>query len=266
MKNEELNYAFPFGFNLGTLKGEGRKIPLLTPTEDGGFCLLYDDVSEKIADDLLESLALQLVDSMPFESLLIDMFDTGRKKFYGLSPLQHYVQLYRISHDEEMMEYHFQELEAKIISRHEELLCCNRQSINEHNQKSRQKQNYHLILINLHNFPNNDIELRRIKNFVESAALAGVYVIAFGNQEIKKSDNEAVQMFLKHFKNLNVTNKEFDITPEIFEFTELLQTHTFEPLSLPKAQLRENIMENSNLEERFAPEILEEATYKDMMK
>jgi hypothetical protein len=266
MTNEEPNYAFPFGFNLGTLNGEDSKIPLLTPTEDGGFCLLYDDVSEKIADSLLESLALQLLDTMPFESLLVDMFDRGRKKFYGLSPLQHYVQLYRISHDDEMMEHHFKELENKIISRHEELLCCNRQSINEHNQKSRQKQNYHLALINLQNFPNSEMELRRIKNFVESAALAGVYVIAFGNQEVKNSDNEAMQTILKHFKNLNVTNKEFDITPEIFEFTELLQSHTFEPLNLPKAQLRERIMENSNLEERFAPEILEEATYKDMMK
>lgn len=261
MKNEEPNYAFPFGFNLGHLNGDGSKIPLLTPTEDGGFCLLYDDVSEKTADKLLESLALQLLDSMPTEHLLVDMFDHGRKKFYQLSALQNYIHLYTVSYSPEMIDEHFKRLEEKIISRHEELLCCNRQTINEHNQKSRQKQNYHLVLINLANFPNEEIELRRIKNFVESAVLAGVYVIAFGNQTIKQSENEGVQTLLKHFKNLNVTNNEFEITPEIFEFTELLRTHTFEPLDLDRQLLHDNIMINANLEQRFIPEILEDETH-----
>jgi len=261
MTTEEENYAFPWGLNLGHLNENGSKMPLLTPTEGGGFCLLYDDVSEKIADKLLESLTLQLLDTMPIENLLVDMFDHGRKKFYQLSALQNYIHLYTVSYTQEMIAEHFERLEETIISRHQELLCCNRQSINEHNQKSRQKQNYHLLLINLANFPSEEIELRRIKNFVESAFLAGVYVIAFGNQEIKKSDNEGVQMLLKHFKNLNVTNKEFDITPEIFEFTELLKTHTFEPLDLDKQRLHDSIMDKANLEQRFIPEVLEAETY-----
>jgi hypothetical protein len=261
MTTEEENYTFPWGFNLGSLNENGSKMPLLTPTEDGGFCLLYDDVSEKRADKLLESLALQLLDTMPTEHLLVDMFDHGRKKFYQLSALQNYIHLYTVSYNQEMIEEHFQRLEEKIIARHQELLCCNRQTINEHNQKSRQKQNYHLVLINLANFPHEEIELRRIKNFVESASLAGVYVIAFGNQEIKKSENKGIQTILKQFKNLNVTNNEFEITPEIFEFTELLQTHTFEPLDLDRQMLHESIMNKANLEQRFIPEILEDETH-----
>jgi len=261
MTTEEPNYAFPWGFNLGNLNENGNRMPLLTPTEDGGFCLLYDDVSEKKADKLLESLALELLDTLPTEHLLVDMFDHGRKKFYQLSALQNYIHLYTVSYTQEMIEEHFKRLEEKIITRHEELICCNRQTMNEHNQKSRQKQNYHLVLMNLANFPHEEIELRRVKNFVESASQAGVYVIAFGNQEIKKSDNEGIQTILNHFKNLNVTNNEFDITPEIFEFTELLQTHTFEPLDLNKQMLHNNIMNNANLEARFIPEVLEAETY-----
>lgn len=261
MTTEEENYTFPWGFNLGNLNENGNRMPLLTPTQDGGFCLLYDDVSEKTADKLLESLALQLLNSMPTEHLLVEMFDHGRKKFYQLSALQNYINLYTVSYTKEMIEDHFERLEEIIIKRHEELICCNRQTINEHNQKSRQKQNYHLVLINLANFPTEAIALRRVKNFIESAAQAGVYVIAFGNQTMKNSENEGVQSILKHFKNLNVSNNEFEITPEIFEFTELLQTHTFEPLDLDKKMLHDDIMKNANLEERFTPEVLEAETY-----
>ena len=254
MATQEENYAFPKGFNLGDLTQDGNRVmPLLTPSEDGGFCLLYDDISEKRADTLLESLLLQLLEYMPLDSLRVDMFDFGRKKFFHLSPLQ-YVNLYRVSHNDKLIAEHFEELEHIIITRHQELLCCNRPNINEHNQKSKLKQKYYLVLINLENFPTVDIELRRIKNFVESAVYAGVYVIAFGNQKILASDNEGVQIFLNHFKNLQVTDGKFDITPEIFEHTQVFEVAAFEPLNLDRKALLENIMVKINPEERYAPE------------
>ncbi|HHH18964.1 MAG TPA: hypothetical protein ENK86_00410 [Campylobacterales bacterium] len=261
----EENYAFPRGFNLGDLILEGNRMPLLTPSEDGGFCLLYDDVSEKKADALLESLSLQLLEHMPLESLRVEMFDFGRKKFYHLSPLQ-YLSIYRVSHDDKMIAEHFEELEHTIITRHQELLCCNRPNLNAHNQKSKLKQNYHLVLINLHHFPTTEIELRRIKNFVESAVHAGVYVIAFGNQEIETSGHEGVQTILKHFKNLRVTNNEFEITSEIFEHTQVFEVATFEPLDLARPALLEQIMTNANPEERFAPESIKLETDTKVMK
>ena len=99
-----------------------------------------------------------------------------------------------------MMSSLFEELEEVIISRHKELLCCNRPTITEHNQKSKLKKMYHLVLMNLENFPTEEFELRRIKNFVESASQAGVYVIAFANQEIEQSEsNTTTKRYLEIF-------------------------------------------------------------------
>lgn len=253
MVNKEENYTFPWGFHLGDLTKDRSSMPLYTPTNDGGFCLLYDKVSEKKADTMMECLALELLSTMPHESLTVDLFDFGKKKFYSLSPLQ-YMQTYRVSHNKEMVESRFEEIENIIIARHKELLCCNRQTIDEHNQKSKMKKDYHLILMNLEKFPNDDIELRRIKNFVESACAAGVYVIGFGYHEILESENESVQAILKHFKHVKVSQNKFDINEKIFEFTELLDNHDFEPLNIEKELLLQKAMDNADLEEFINPE------------
>ena len=250
-KNE--SYAFPWGFHLGDLHKDQDAIPLYTDSKDGGFCLLYDNVSEAKADTLLESLCLELLSTMPHESLKVDLFDFGKKKFYHLSPLQ-YIQLYQTAYNSEMMLSLFEELEETIISRHKELLCCNRPTINEHNQKSKLKKMYHLVLINLENFPTEELDLRRIKNFVESAYQAGVYVIAFGNQEIEESKSKTTQAILEQFKKIKVTQGEFAITEEIFEFVELLEDHSFESLALDKSSLMEKTLANADIESLMNPE------------
>lgn len=254
LENNE-NYTFPWGFHLGDLHKDNQVIPLYTSSEEGGFCLLYDKDSEAKADVMLESLCLELLTSMPHESLRIAMFDFGRKKFYHLSPLQ-YLQLYKIAHKPQMMLELFEEIERTIISRYDELICCNRPTINAHNQKSKHKQPYQLVLINLENFPTQEIELRRIQNFVESAAKAGVYVIAFGNQSIEESPNQTTQTILKHFKTLRVTQGEFALTNEIFEFAELVEESTFKPLDLEKSHLMQEVLTNADLEAFLDPEAI----------
>lgn len=253
MSDKDESYAFPWGFHLGDLTKGSEKIPLYTGTNDGGFCLLYDNESEKKVDNLLESLCLELLSSMPHGSLKVDMFDFGKKKFYSLSPLQNF-ELYYTAYNKDMMTTLFEGLEKTIISRHDELLCCNRPSITEHNQKSKLKETYHVVLINLKNFPNEEIELRRIKNFVESAYQAGVYVIAFGYEEIEESNNESTQTILNHFKKLRVTQNKFEITKDIFEFVELLEDHVFEPLALHKGELLQKVFANADLESFMDPE------------
>ena len=253
MNQEEENYTFPWGFHLGELSLKGDLMPLYTPSKDGGFTLLYDKVSEKKADTLLECLALELLSLMPHESLTVDLFDFGKKKFYSLSPLQ-YMQTYRVSFDVAQIQSRFEEIENIIVSRYQELFCCNRQTIDEHNQKSRMKQGYHVILMNLENFERAEIEPRRVQNFVESAQKAGVYLIAFGYQELLKSQNESTQIILNYFKHLKVSENQFEITPKIFEFTELLETHEFEALALEKDELLNKIMTNADLENFMDPE------------
>lgn len=246
-------YTFPWGFHLGDLVQGRDKMPLYTNTNDGGFCLLYDKASEKKADNLLESLCLELFSTMPHESLKVDIFDFGKKKFYHLSPLQA-LQLYTVSHNAQMISGSFEALEKIIVSRHTDLLCCNRKTIDEHNQKSRMKQGYHLVLINLDNFPTQEHELRRVQNFVESACQAGVYIIAFGYQEQEESKSEAVQAILQKFKTLKVRDGEFAITEEIFEFMELLDERSFVPLDVDKPHLLQEVMNNADLETFMNPE------------
>lgn len=253
MTGKDEQYAFPWGFHLGDLHKDHETIPLYTVSSDGGFCLLYDDASETKADKLLESLCLELLSTMPHESLQVNLFDFGKKKFYNLSPLQ-YIDLYRTAYDVKMMSGLFKSLEEMVITRHKEFLCCNRPTISEHNQKSKLKKMYHLVLINMENFPTEEIELRRIKNFVESASQAGVYVIAFGNTKIEQSESKTTQAILEHFKKLKVTEGEFAISKEIFEFVELLEDHRFEPLDLNKGMLMEQVLSNADLESLMNPE------------
>ena len=255
MSDTKMSYAFPWGFHLGDLHKGNESIPLYTTSQEGGFCLLYDKVSEAKCDVLLESLTLELLSTMPHQSLKVDMFDFGRKKFYNLSPLQ-YVELYTTSYTMQMIENRFEEIEEMIVSRYQELLCCNRPSISEHNQKSKIKQNYHLLLINLEHFPSEEIALRRVENFVESAQKAGVYVVAFAPIELKASQNKNIQRLLNSFKILEVHKNDFNITKEIFEFTELLEEHAFEPLSLDKALLMQEVLTNADLESFLDPETI----------
>ncbi len=254
-------YAFPWGFHLGDLHKDGKKIPLFTHTKDGGFTLLYDKASEPKVDQMLESLCLELLTTLPYGSLKIDMFDSGKKKFYSLSALQHFA-IFEAAYTEEMMLSLFERLEKMIIRRHQELLCCNRPSITEHNQKSKLKEQYHLVLLNLNNFPTEQIEARRVRNFVESAYYAGVYVIAFDYMDIEDQGHENVQIVLDYFKKLYVKEGDFKISKEIFEFPELLEDHTFEPLKCEKSELLQHIYLQADLEKMIDPEniTLEENT------
>ena len=78
MTGKDEQYAFPWGFHLGDLHKDHETIPLYTVSSDGGFCLLYDDASETKADKLLESLCLELLSTMPHESLQVNLFDFGK--------------------------------------------------------------------------------------------------------------------------------------------------------------------------------------------
>lgn len=252
MPDSKDSYQFPWGFHLGDLHKDNESIPLYMKTDSGGFCLLYDKTSEAKADTLLQCLSLELLETMPAESLKVSMFDYGRKKFYNLSPLKP-MQMYENAYDKKLSERVFNELEKTIVSRYQDILCCNRQTINEHNQKSKLKKNYHFVLINLEVFPEADFSLRRINNFIESAQKAGVYIVTFANLDILKSESETTQAFLKNFKQLHVKENNFEITEDIFEFCELLEDHEFKSLDLDKDDLMQKVLINANVEAFMDP-------------
>ena len=59
---------------------------------------------------------------------------------------------------------------------------------------------------------------------------------------------------MEQFKKIRVTQGEFAITEEIFEFVELLEDHRFESLDLDKSHLLQQTLTNANLESLMNPE------------
>ncbi len=49
------NYAFPWGIYIGNLIDNNDTIPLCLDSKEGGFCVLFDDSSEKIDDYDIEA-------------------------------------------------------------------------------------------------------------------------------------------------------------------------------------------------------------------
>ena len=83
-----------------------------------------------------------------------------------------------------------------------------------------------------------------------------MYIIAFGNQEIEQSESKTTQALLQRFKKIRVTQGEFAITEEIFEFAELLEDHSFESLNLEKSYLMQQVLTNADLEAFLDPETI----------
>lgn len=54
------NHPFPWGIYIGDLINNNDTIPLYLDSKEGGFCMLFDESSEKIANNLIENVALKL--------------------------------------------------------------------------------------------------------------------------------------------------------------------------------------------------------------
>ena len=83
------NHAFPWGIYIGDLTDNSDTIPLCLDSKQGGFCVLFDDSSEQIANNFIENIALKLFEVLPIGDIVVDIFDFSHKKrFMHLSSLQ----------------------------------------------------------------------------------------------------------------------------------------------------------------------------------
>ncbi|MDQ7046477.1 MAG: hypothetical protein Q9M39_02235 [Sulfurovum sp.] len=79
---------FPWGIYIGDLIDNNDTIPLCLDSKKGGFCVLFDESSEAIANNFIENIALKLLEVMPIGSIEVDVFDFGKPRFMKLSALK----------------------------------------------------------------------------------------------------------------------------------------------------------------------------------
>jgi len=248
------NHAFPWGIYIGELIDNSDTIPLYLDSKEGGFCVLFDESSEQIANNFIENIALKLFEVLPIGDIVVDIFDFSHKKrFMHLSSLQN-EKLYDIAFNQNSATNKFNVIEEIALNRHHDILTSTTPTISDYNQQSKFQEQYHLLLINLDSFPDEMTSAKRIKNFFDSAYEAGFYTIAFGSQEVLESELKATQAILNHFTHLTIKDKEIKLSKELFEFADMLEDYEFEYVNDNKDKIIENLLVQLEKEDNASTE------------
>lgn len=249
--------AFPWGVYIGDLLDEqDSAIPLLVDSRQGGFCVIYDENSEETASNLIENVALKLLEVVPFGNLVVDIVDFSiKKRFSYLAALKN-ESLYDIAINQHEARNKFEDLEKIAIHRHHNILNTRTPDISTHNQTAKFVEKYHILLLNLEHFPDEFTAYSRLKAFVDSHYEAGFYLIAFGSQEMLQSKNKSTQYILNKLTRLTVEQNKIAVTKELFSHADLLEGYSFEYLNLNKKLLLENILARAKTDEGGEREFL----------
>jgi Cdc6-like AAA superfamily ATPase len=236
------NQPFPWGIYIGDLIDNNDTIPLCLDSKQGGFCVLFDESSEQIANNFIENIALKLFEVLPIGDIIVDIFDFSHKKrFMHLSSLQK-EKLYNIAFNQNSATTKFNNIEEIALNRHHSILTHSTPTISDYNQESKFKEQYHLLLINLDSFPDEMTSQKRIKNFFDSSYEAGFYTIAFGSTEVLENESKATQAILNHFTHLNIEDKKIKLSKKLFEFTDMIEDYEFEYVNDNKDKIIENLL------------------------
>ncbi len=221
------NYYFPWGIYIGDLVENNDRVPLLIDSQKGGFCVIYDENSEEVANNFIENIALRLFEVLPIEDIEVNIFDFSiKKRFLHLSSLAN-DNLYDISINLNEVNLKFNNLEKIAINRHHNLLSAKTPTISHYNQNNKFREKFHILLINLEHYPNNLASDKRLKEFFKSSYEAGFYVIAFGNGDILNLQSNVTQHILYKFQNINIQNKQIIFNNEILEYRNKFKIKNF---------------------------------------
>lgn len=250
-------HTFPWGIYVGDwLDEHDNVIPLLLDSRKGGFCVLFDESSEESATDLIESVALKLLDVVSTGDLVVDVIDFSiKKRFPYLASLKS-KNLYNIAISQAEAKLQFEDLEKIAIRRHHDLLNARTPDISIYNQSSNFIEKYHLILINLEHFPDDFSAYSRLKAFVDSNYEAGFYIVAFGSQEVLDSKNKSTQYILNKLTRLGFEQNKVVVNKEVFESVGLLTNYSFEYLNLNKSLLLDQLLDRFKVDESSEREFL----------
>ena len=195
-------YAFPWGVYIGDFVTAEANIPVCLDSRQGGFCVLFDDNSESVANNFIENIALKLFEVLPAEAICVDIFDfSQRKRFNHLFALKQ-DKLYQVVRTVDEATKLFNRLELLGFQCHD--LLSSGMNISQYNQQSEFPEQYHLLLLNLDHYPNDIAPLKRFKEFLSSAYDAGFYCIAFGKQSLLHNKDKATQFILNHLPHISL--------------------------------------------------------------
>lgn len=242
------NHAFPWGIYIGDLIDENGSLPVCLPSETGGVCIIFDDNSEAVANNLIENIALKLFDILPIGDISVDVFDfSHRKRFMHLASLQNQG-LYHIALTKNEASSRFNELEKTARHRHQNLLSPDTPTISQYNQNNTEIEKYHLLIINLENYPNDLDSYKRIKLFFDSAYEAGFYCLIFmnwTNQNLLMPELRTPQNLFKKFQTLNITTKELlNDSLNILFSCDIIQEYRFEYVNAEKTLITKTLQDS----------------------
>lgn len=235
--------SFPWGVYVGDLGViQGESIPICLDSKEGGLSIIYDEESEVVGSSLIENIALKLLETLNIGDLNVDVFDFSvKKRFTYLASLKD-DKIYSIAICSSEARNSFENLEKIAFNRHHNILNAHTPNMSVYNQSAKFKEKYHLLLLNLENFPDDYVSYARFKNFVDSAYDAGFYIISYGSEELYESKNKAIQYILKKFKILKMKNQMIKMTSDIFQYSHLLEKYDFKCLNLNQDMVLSNLL------------------------
>ncbi|MBS9783385.1 MAG: AAA family ATPase [Pasteurella sp.] len=246
-------HTFPWGIYIGELSpkenvAKTEDIPVLLPSEKGGFCVNYDEESETISNQFIENIALLLMQALPPKSLHIHTFDFDTApRFRYLSQLKTH-KLYHLYANTEQAKKGFDELEEIARHRLHDLLPPEIANLSEYNKTAQYPENYHLLLINLDYYPDDFIGVKRIKSFFESASKAGFYTIFYNgvedDEELKGNREKSISYIKQKFATLSIEDKTASLNTDLFEFSQLCEFYDYQLADTNQTQIIANIIEN----------------------
>lgn len=242
---------FPWGIYIGDLiskidTDDTDDIPVLLPAKAGGFCVDYDANSKILTNSFIESTVLMLAEALPPKALHIHIFDFDiEPRFRYLSKLKPHG-LYHLYDTTNVAKIGFDQLENIARHRLHELLSPEINNLSKYNQTANYPEPYHLVLINLDDYPDDNVGIKRIKAFFNSATKAGIYTIAYHNsdhnEEMNGNREKNFTHLRQHFKQLSINNKTATLSPELFEFSELCEFYDYELADANHTQITEQLL------------------------
>ena len=241
------NYNFPWGIYIGDLVDQNDTIPLCIDSKQGGICVLFDEISETIANNFIENIALKLFEVIPIRAIEAHIFDFGDVRFSSLSTFER-LKLYDIAYEPKSSKHKFEALHELSRNRiHGVLEGYN--SLSDYNKESDYIEPYYLLLINIEDFVYESSNTREIKRFFDTAFKAGFYTILFGNISVKESKSKIMQGMLSYFPKLSIENQKFHLTKELFEFSDMLEEYSFNSVDDKKEQIVQTLITQYKQEE-----------------
>ena len=234
--------------------------PCLIESNNRGFCVLYDTEEEEKANNMIESTVLTLLNTLPIGMIHINIFNFGKKRFFYLDALRQ-ANILHNAYTAKLANKRFEELEELVQERQYNYLTYDTPTISDYNIQTNSNENYHILLINLEDFPDEYISQKRLKNFFNIAYESGVYTILFAPFSIERGKvPKSIRMLLERFKKIKINKKSITIS-NVFD-KKLLEIYKdikfdFKPLDLDKKTYVEELLnkhsekESKDIEQNF---------------